>query len=235
MMCIIIILLILLLIMVILCFFMFIGRRQKNNVNRISEPTLGYAKNTDPFKYPFVLHNVLTLEECEEIIKYSKDKLFDSEVVGGKMKDVRNSQQYWIPRDHPLVMSLYQKLSKFFNIPIENAEDLQVVRYLPGQYYKEHHDSCCDNNRKCIEFAQKGGQRILTVLIYLNNDFEEGNTYFPNLNLKVKPPVGSALVFYPLATDTNKCHPLALHAGLPVKSGEKWIANIWFRERTFRS
>jgi prolyl 4-hydroxylase len=196
--------------------------------------TLEYADNNEPYDKPFILQNFITTDECNSIINRSKDKLFDSEVVGGKIKNIRNSQQYWINKNDPLVENMFKKVSGMFNIPIENAEDLQVVRYLPGQYYNEHHDACCDDNDKCEDFVKTGGQRMLTVLIYLNNDFEDGNTYFKNMNIKLKPPAGDAIVFYPLARGTNKCHPLALHAGMPVTSGEKWVANLWFREKKFR-
>jgi prolyl 4-hydroxylase len=194
---------------------------------------LGYAHDSDPYDKPFILQNFITREKCQEIIAHANDKLFDSEVIGGVHKNIRNSKQYWIQKNNQLVKPMFEQVSRHFNIPLENAEDLQVVRYLPGQYYNEHHDACCDDNDKCVTFVKKGGQRKLTVLIYLNNDFDEGYTYFKNMDLKVKPRTGDAIVFYPLAKGTNKCHPLALHAGMPVTRGEKWVANLWFREHKF--
>ncbi|BCS83404.1 prolyl 4-hydroxylase [Cotonvirus japonicus] len=212
----------------------------KNQSKKISPFTnlnesLSYANNNDPYDMPFIMKEIISKDKCQEIINYSKDKLFDSQVLSGKDTSVRNSQQYWIPKNNNIVKPIFDFVSKNFNIPVENAEDLQVVRYLPNQYYNEHHDSCCDQTDKCHEFINRGGQRILTVLIYLNNEFEGGNTYFKNLDVKIKPKTGDALVFFPLAKNTNKCHPLALHAGMPVTSGQKWIANIWFRERKFKN
>ena len=183
--------------------------------------TLGYANDDDPYDHRFILENLISKEHAENIINYSKDKLIDSEVVGGKAKSVRNSQQTWISKNHELVKPIFEYISKAYNIPFENAEDLQVVRYQPGQYYNEHHDSCCDNNDKCREFISRGGQRRLTVLVYLNDGFGDGHTYFRNLDLKVKPGIGDAVVFYPLAKNSNKCHPFALHAGTNVTSKEK--------------
>ncbi len=194
---------------------------------------LGYANVTDPFDYPYILKEFISEDQCKKIIEHAKDKLFDSEVIGGKYTEIRNSQQCWIPKNDPLVKPLFEKISAKYNIPFENAEDLQVVRYKPNQYYNEHHDSCCDNNKYCEDFVKRGGQRIITVLIYLTNDFDEGNTYFRNLDKKFKPPTGDAIVFFPLAKNSNKCHPLSLHAGMPVTSGEKWVANLWYRENKF--
>lgn len=193
----------------------------------------GYANKEDPYLKPSILPNLLTEKECIDIIGYASDKLSESEVVGGRHVNIRNSQQYWIPKNNPLVKPLFEKVSKMFGIPIENAEDLQVVRYLPHQYYNDHHDSCCDDNDKCRDFIKRGGQRVLTVLIYLNKDFEDGQTYFKNLDLKLRADPGSAILFYPLAQNSNKCHPDAIHAGLQVSKGIKWIANVWFRENKF--
>lgn len=195
---------------------------------------LAYAKESDPYDRPYILQNLLTKSQINQIIQYSQDKLEDSEVIGGKYTNIRNSQQTWIPKNHPLVKPLFEKIGQMYNLPFDNAEDLQVVRYKPGQYYNEHHDACCDANDQCKKFVNRGGQRKLTVLIYLNNDFTEGETYFRNLDMKVKPKPGDAIVFHPLAKNSNLCHPLALHAGLSVAGGEKWVCNLWFREGKFR-
>lgn len=202
-------------------------------IYNLSKTKFVYADINDPYDKPFVLEKVITPEQCQEIIKHATEKLFDSEVVGGKDKSVRNSMQCWIPKSDPIVKHIFDKMSQQFNIPFENAEELQVVRYHPDQYYNEHHDACCDDNEQCKEFVKRGGQRKLTVLLYLNDGFEEGNTFFKNLDLKMKVKPGDAIAFYPLAKNSSNCHPLALHAGMPVKSGEKWVANVWFRENKF--
>lgn len=212
---------------------LYICYTKKNRTHNNNKSKLEYAHINDVFENPFILQHFITPKQCKDIIQYSSDKLIDSEVVGGKYENIRNSKQCWISKNDSLVKSMFDKISNMFNIPLENAEDLQVVRYLPNQYFNEHHDSCCDNNDKCHVFIKNGGQRKLTVLIYLNNEFEGGNTYFKNLNLKFKPPTGYAIIFFPLANGTNKCHPLALHAGMPVTKGVKWIANLWYRESKF--
>jgi len=213
---------------------------RKNNCKIEKMTTLGrsslpsYAPINAPYIKPQILKNLISEDRCKQIIEYAKGRLFDSEVVSGKDERIRNSKQCWIAKDSPLVKDIFEYASKLYNIPLENAEDLQVVRYLPNQYFKEHHDGCCDNNDKCKEFLNKSGQRILTILIYLNKDFQDGYTYFPNLNLKIKTDPGNAIVFYPTATGTDQCHPLALHSGTPVTSGEKWVANLWFHDKKFR-
>jgi prolyl 4-hydroxylase len=202
--------------------------KNKNNESKTSS----YAQITDAYINPQIISNVLTADEISFIINYAKNKLVDSEIVSGKDPKFRNSQQCWIPKDK--VKTIYDKISQIVKIPSEYAEDLQVVRYLPSQYFREHHDSCCDDNDHCKNFLLRGGHRVRTVLLYLNNDFTDGETSFPNLNLKLKPTPGSAILFYPLASNSYQCHPKALHAGLPVTSGEKWVANIWYRQNKFQ-
>lgn len=230
----IILIILLMIILISTCFYVRADQKQISTFDNSGSITIpGYADITDPYDYPFLLHKLITLDDCQKIINISGNKLVESEVIGGNHKHIRNSKQCWIQKNNPLVKPIFETISRKFGIPFENAEDLQVVRYQPNQYYNEHHDSCCDNNDKCNTFVNKSGQRILTVLIYLNNEFSGGYTYFKNLDLKIKPVTGDAIVFFPLAKNSNKCHPYALHAGIPVAKGEKWIANLWFREHKF--
>jgi prolyl 4-hydroxylase len=82
-------------------------------------------------------------------------------------------------------------------------------------------------------FENQGGQRVGTLLVYLNDDFTDGETHFPDHgDLKLKAPPGSAIFFEPLGSG-DKCHPKALHAGLPISSGTKYVCNAWVREGPF--
>lgn len=223
-MCIKILLYIILLGIITCCILMY--KEQENFTN----DKIGYSSDVDDYILPKIVPNLLTIDQCNKIINHSQCKLIQSEILGGVHKNIRNSKQHWISKTDPLVSGLFERISKMYNIPLENAEDLQVVNYQPNQYYNEHHDACCNRDETCKKFVERGGQRKLTVLIYLNADFTDGETYFKNLDLKIKAPTGDAIVFHPLAEKSSKCHPKALHAGLPITSGEKWVANVWFRE-----
>jgi prolyl 4-hydroxylase len=197
-----------------------------------------YASMDDLYDEPYIINNIITEEEAKYIIDMASVKFNDSLVLDnstdGKLDtNIRKSKTAWMHKDDPLILNIMTRIANIVNIPLENAESLQVVKYEPNGYYKHHHDSCCDNNNSCVQFTKNGGQRIKTVLIYLNDDFTEGSTDFPALNKKIKPPKYCAVVFNPLAKNSNKCHPKALHAGLPVESGIKYIANLWFRENKF--
>jgi prolyl 4-hydroxylase len=193
-----------------------------------------YALMTDAYEDPYIINNIINEQEANHIINKSSMQLHDSRILGETLDTkIRKSKSTWLYKDDPIVMKIMIKISNIVKLPIENAEALQVVKYDPNGYYNEHHDSCCDGHELCTEFIKRGGQRIKTILIYLNDEFTEGATNFPVLNKKFKPPKYSAVIFNPLATNSNKCHPKALHAGLPVKSGTKYVANLWFREKVF--
>lgn len=101
------------------------------------------------------------------------------------------------------------------------GEPLQILRYAPGQQYRPHHDA--------------GGvtaRRQMTALIWLNAEFEGGETHFPDIKVTVRGGVGDMLVFRNL-TDQGDPDPRMRHAGLPVTSGVKWLASRWIRTENY--
>jgi prolyl 4-hydroxylase len=175
----------------------------------------------------------VTPEEADYILETAKSGFDDSLIVSGRDENIRKSQTAWLKRDDPIVNQLFTRLSKQFDFDIRNTEDLQVVKYEPGGFYNEHHDSCCEDTDHCKDFSKTCGQRKLTILVYLNDDFEGGFTDFPNLGLHIKAEKLGAIVFHPLEDGGNRCHPYALHKGTPVTSGIKYICNIWVREKVW--
>jgi len=177
-------------------------------------------------KGPKVVYDIITKGEQEYILNTAS--FSESTVVSGNSGGIRHSETAWIHPNDPVVGALIQRIADSENLRFDQAESLQVVRYKPGGFYKAHYDECCDDIPECVEFKQRGGQRIRTVLIYLNDEFEGGETEFPNLRLMLQPPPRGAVIFYP-----GTCDPAYLHGGLPVTSGVKIICNVWFRESTF--
>jgi len=82
------------------------------------------------------------------------------------------------------------------------------------------------------ECALTGGQRVGTVLIYLNDVSDGGATFFPRLDKRFYPKAGSAVVFFPATVD-GKLDPMALHAAEKVGEGEKWVSQVWLRQEEF--
>ena len=197
----------------------------------------GFCEMSDPYDLPQECPNIISPEEGQYILAKSTPLFSESTIVSGTDESIRKSQTAWLRKTDPIVAGIMKRLCSMTNLPFSNVEDMQVVKYEINGYYNEHHDSCCDSHPNCVDFEKRGGQRIVTLIIYLSDDFEGGSTRFPNLNKEYKPKKWDGLLFYPLQRDgehgKKKAHPLALHAGTPVTKGQKYIANIWIREDVF--
>ncbi len=99
------------------------------------------------------------------------------------------------------------------------GEPLNILQYGPGQQYKPHLDGMSADNVT---------KRNYTALIWLNDDFDGGETNFPDIDLKVRGAVGDMLVFKNVRDDGELDHRM-IHAGLPVTRGVKWMASRWIR------
>ena len=190
----------------------------------------GYDNAPSQFREPKVYPNFITKEDANYILDIAEHNYSESTIVKGNINEIRKSQTYWLSKDDPVAAKIIKNVCKIDGHNIEQAEDIQVVKYEPNGFYREHHDSCCDNDDRCKEFI-KDGNRLVTMLIYLNDDFQGGETRFPNLDKGFKPKKYSGLLFYPMNKDGDKCHENSLHAGMPITKGEKYIANIWIREK----
>jgi hypothetical protein len=173
------------------------------------------------YQKPRVFHDFLTPEERNHIMTEAEKELEPSVVSDDRVLDesVRKSETAWLSREDPVVDAVIRRCLKYIDRPIENCERLQVLRYKPGGYYKPHSDSIDDGKNP----------RLYTFILALNDDYEGGETAFPNLGNEYKLHAGDALFFDILDNyelETSK----ALHGGKPVKSGEKWICNLWVRK-----
>lgn len=119
------------------------------------------------------------------------------------------------------------------NYPIENAESFQFIYYDKDQQYRNHYDAWkFDESQKSARCLLRGGQRMLTALVYLNDVISGGETRFTKLNISVKAKKGRILVFENCIKNTNIVHEMSEHAGTPVLEGEKFAFNLWFRQQS---
>lgn len=196
-----------------------------------------------------ILDGFLSKNECRALIKMARPRLQPSEgwaVTSGRSEATtyRVSDQVWFHKgeQHPLITSIEEKLAKETGFGIEKGEDLQVVRYKQGGHYYMHHDGFDPNYEGNKAVLNRGGQRIMTCLIYLSDLKQDGSeggaTYFPALDMRVYPKAGRALIWWNITDDgtkTKRLEPAASHAGEDLLSSkkEKWIATKWYRESTF--
>ncbi|SMF92242.1 prolyl 4-hydroxylase [Paenibacillus uliginis N3/975] len=174
-----------------------------------------------------VLGNMLSDEECDEIIELSKERLQRSRIGEGReVNQIRTSSGVFC-EESETVTRIEKRISQTMNIPIEHGDGLQVLLYTPGQEYKPHYDFFAETSRASTN------NRISTLVIYLNDVEEGGETAFPMLNLSVFPNKGMA-VYFEYFYSNHRLNELTLHAGSPVIKGEKWVATMWMRRQSFR-
>ncbi|XP_073263730.1 prolyl 4-hydroxylase 1 isoform X3 [Populus alba] len=163
-----------------------------------------------------VLHDFLSSEECDYLRALAKPRLQISTVVDVKTgkgieSKVRTSSGMFLSSEektHQVVQAIEKRISVYSQVPIENGELIQVLRYEKNQYYKPHHDYFSDTagSSKC----SCGGKVV------------DG--------LCVKPIKGNAVLFWSMGLD-GQSDPSSIHGGCEVLSGVKWSATKWMRQR----
>lgn len=183
-----------------------------------------------------VFGDLLSAEECEELIGLAKPRLARSLTVatktgGEEINADRTSNGMFFQRgENALVQRIEKRIAALVNWPEENGEGLQILHYTPGTEYKPHYDYFDPAEPGTPTILKRGGQRVATLVMYLAEPDKGGGTVFPDVHLEVAPKRGNAVFF-----SYDRAHPStrSLHGGAPVLEGEKWIATKWLRERRF--
>lgn len=184
----------------------------------------------------FLIQHFLSPFECEHLRNLAEPLLTESLIATTKTIQLvdhngRSSRTAWLNRKaSPILDSIYRRAADVLQIddsemhPFVSAEDLQVVKYDSGGYYRNH-----------LDWGEHGqvASRYVSFLIYLNNQSHPnagGETAFPladeKKGFKIHPGEGSVVFFYNLLEDGNG-DELTVHTALPVLEGEKWVANLW--------
>ncbi|WP_255987597.1 2OG-Fe(II) oxygenase [Chitinolyticbacter albus] len=185
-----------------------------------------------------VFDNLLSPEECDEMVRLSEKKLKRSAIVDpttgrDEIIDDRTSfGTFFHVRESEFVAMLDERLSQLMQWPVEKGEGIQILNYQVGGEYKPHYDYFPPQDQGSHVHLKNGGQRVSTLIMYLNDVEDGGETIFPELGLSVTPRKGSA-VYFEYCNSTSQVDPLTLHGGAPVRKGEKWIATKWMREQNF--
>jgi hypothetical protein len=174
-------------------------------------------------------------EVCEYLIAHAALRLGPSLVYnptsGSMMQDpLRTSSTACLALlDLDLaVVAVNRLMAAYAGLEHEQGEFLSILRYAPGQLYRPHLD--------CIPSGpdfDRNGQRVRTALLYLNDDYEGGETHFLAPDLRFRGARGDIIVFSNVDA-ASRPDPLSRHAGLAVTRGEKWLGSRWFRDRAFR-
>ncbi len=180
------------------------------------------------------LENLLTADECRQLREYALEEIPAthqpvSPDSGEESLGYTGDGMYADEARHPLCGDIRRRLAALMQWPSNRCEVLNIHRYSPGNGFHAHHDwfdedQCAAGDYQTHEY----GNRVASVILYLNEPEEGGSTSF-ELGLDVAPKQGAGLFFAYPGRD-----PRILHAGSTVARGEKWIANLWFRERNPR-
>ena len=182
--------------------------------------------------------NLLSAEECEQMIQMSRDKLERSSVVNNEtgaydIHPHRTSYGTYFNRgENELIRRIEDRIAELVQYPLENGEPIQILHYEPGGEYKPHFDYFDPKQPGNEQVLKQGGQRIATLIMYLNTVEAGGSTVFPEVGIDVLPRRGNA-VYFAYCSENGTLDPRSLHGGSPVGAGEKWIATKWFRQQRY--
>lgn len=183
-----------------------------------------------------VIGGLLTEEECDALIAAAQPRMQRSLIVqtstgGDEESPDRTSRGMFFERgENPVVARVEERLSRLVSWPVDHGEGMQVLHYRCGAEYKPHYDYFDPDEPGTPTILKRGGQRLATLVMYLNNPARGGGTVFPDLKLEIAPQKGSAVFFsYPVAHPASQ----SLHGGAPLLEGEKWVATKWFRAGVF--
>lgn len=180
-----------------------------------------------------VIGGLLSEDECDGLIDLARPTLKRSTTVdlqtgGNLVHEARTSRGMCFARGrNDLCSRIETRIARLLDWPFENGEGLQVLHYSAGAEYKPHHDYFDPDQSGSEAILKRGGQRVATVVMYLNTPSRGGATTFPEAHLEIGAVKGNAVFF-----SYDRPHPMtkSLHAGAPVIAGEKWIATKWLRE-----
>ncbi|MFN3565267.1 MAG: 2OG-Fe(II) oxygenase [Burkholderiaceae bacterium] len=181
---------------------------------------------------------LLADDECDELIALSRRKLTRSSVVNAETgtfdvhPDRTSSGTHFERGENELVRRIENRIAELVACPVERGEPIQILHYKPGAEYKPHFDffdPAYPGNEKVLAM---GGQRVATLVMYLNDVVAGGSTVFPEIGLDVLPRKGNA-VYFAYTTEDGQLDRRTLHGGSPVAEGEKWIATKWLRQRDY--
>ncbi len=183
-----------------------------------------------------VFGDLLSAAECEELIALAGARLSRSETVetrtgASEVNEARTSEgMFFLPAEFAVCARLEARLARLLDWPLENGEGLQILRYRPGAQYRPHYDYFDPEEPGTPTILKRGGQRVASIVCYLNTPAAGGATVFPDAGLEVAPVRGNAVFF-----SYDRPHPAtrSLHGGAPVTAGEKWVATKWMREGRF--
>jgi prolyl 4-hydroxylase len=179
-----------------------------------------------------------TAAECNWLIARGRPRLAAAEIYdpasggGFRANDIRNNSaaSFDIAQSDLVLVLLRERIAKLTALAVEHMEPTMVLHYAVGQQFAPHHDFINPATPGLRQDIARNGQRVATFLLYLNDDYEGGETEFCDLGWRYRGRKGDALIFWNV-TPQGEPDLTTLHAGLPPTRGEKWLLSQWLRKR----
>ena len=211
--------------------------RYPGNINLrkwLSSPP-GTTLNEDPLIKSFP--DFLPAPLCQRLIRLSRPRLKPALVYDAVKKHNYQSStrtnsiaEFNLVENDLIHFLMQERMSAACGIPMVQMEGTAILNYQPGQEIADHYDFVDPDLPNYQQEIAENGQRIITFLIYLNDDYSGGETVFPKLDICHKGKTGEGL-FFTNALANGDSDLRALHTGTAPQTGEKWVVSQFIRNR----
>jgi hypothetical protein len=212
-----------------------LGIRDESDVRAWLSPVGGRILSAAPRLVAY--EGFLTPGLCSHLIERSLPKLVKAQVydsVRGELKTdpMRTSTgaAFSLIDTDVVIQLIRARIARTADVAFSALEPMEVLHYAVGECYKPHVDFFHPALPTFAEQMRKKGQRVKTCLVYLNDEYDGGETDFPKAAVRFRGRAGEALIFANvLANGTGDMK--TLHTGLPPSRGEKWLLSQWIRSK----
>lgn len=205
------------------------------DVNGWSRAPGGRSLNESPRICLF--EKLIPIEVCRWLIDVSRERLNRALVYDAvERKDYASSNrtnswaQFDLMSSELIHLLVQHRMAAASGFPLHNMEATAVLHYAVGEEITNHFDFVDPDIPNYEQEIERNGQRVMTFLIYLNDDYDHGETDFPKLGVSYKGRRGEGLYFIN-ALDDGSPDLSTVHAGRPTANGEKWIVSQFIRNR----
>jgi len=179
----------------------------------------------------YIVREFLDERDCRELVALIDRDNEPSKLLSYNGDDeFRTSQSCNLDPDDPSVRRVEGKITNLMGIEPAHGETIQGQRYQVGQQFKPHYDFFHKGEPYWDEMMRTGGQRTWTAMVFLNDVEGGGETNFTNIAAKVTPRRGNLLCWNNM-DGIGQPNTYAMHQGMPVTAGTKYIITKWYRER----
>lgn len=183
------------------------------------------------------IERFLDPEVCDWLIERARGKLQPAHVYDAssgqfrRADDRNNSNCEFLPIEADVIMALVRaRIGAAAAAPPANMEVFSVLHYEAGQRFTPHVDFLDPALPGFAKVIAERGQRIITALVYLNEDFVGAETEFPTLGVKWRGGKGDAIIFWNV-DENGDCDRRTVHAGLSPTTGQKWLLSQFIRDK----